>query len=77
MAVLLLMPAFSAQAQAVEIILQATGAVVRAADLGLSPRQVAFAYRNARWIRNRYTVLDLAAELGKLEEWGTEVLGAV
>jgi|GEM_PF-6469773 len=35
---------------------------------------VAFGYRHARWIRNRYTVLDLAAELGQLEAWEADVL---
>ena len=57
--------------------LQAAGAVYRAADLGVSAEELEFAYRNARWIRNRYTVLDLAAELGVLEDWQDEVLGSV
>jgi glycerol-1-phosphate dehydrogenase [NAD(P)+] len=57
--------------------LKAAGAVHRAADLGISKEELAFAYRQARWIRNRYTVLDVAAELGVLEEWQEEVLAAV
>ena len=57
--------------------LQAAGAVFRAADLGVSREEVEFAYRHARWIRDRYTVLDLAAELGVLEDWQDEVLGIV
>jgi glycerol-1-phosphate dehydrogenase [NAD(P)+] len=57
--------------------LEAAGAVFRAADLGVSAEEVKFAYRNARWIRDRYTVLDLAAELGVLEDWQEEVLGCV
>jgi glycerol-1-phosphate dehydrogenase [NAD(P)+] len=54
--------------------LLAAGAVFRTADLGISTEDVEFAYRNARWIRNRYTVLDLAAELGVLEDWQADVL---
>jgi glycerol-1-phosphate dehydrogenase [NAD(P)+] len=57
--------------------LQAAGAVVRTADLGLSAQETAFAYRYARWIRNRYTVLDLTAELGMLELWESEILSEV
>jgi glycerol-1-phosphate dehydrogenase [NAD(P)+] len=55
-------------------ILRAAGAVSRAADLGVAPLEIDFAYRYARWIRNRYTVLDLAAELGMLEAWQADVL---
>ena len=57
--------------------LQAAGALFRAADLGLSPQEVKFAYRHARWIRNRYTILDLAADLGMLERWRAEALAVV
>jgi glycerol-1-phosphate dehydrogenase [NAD(P)+] len=57
--------------------LEAAGALFRAADLGLSLQEVEFAYRNARWIRNRYTILDLVAELGMLEAWRAEVLAVV
>jgi glycerol-1-phosphate dehydrogenase [NAD(P)+] len=57
--------------------LAAAGAVTRAADLGLSSREVAFGYRYARWIRNRYTVLDLVAELGQLEAWEADILNEV
>ncbi len=57
--------------------LKAAGAVHSAADLGVSGEELTFAYRQARWIRNRYTVLDLAAELGVLEEWQEEVLAVV
>jgi glycerol-1-phosphate dehydrogenase [NAD(P)+] len=57
--------------------LASAGAVYRAAELGVSREELAFAYRQARWIRNRYTVLDLAAELGVLEEWQEEVLNTV
>ena len=54
--------------------LKAAGAVHSADDLGISKEELVFAYRQARWIRNRYTVLDLAAELGVLEQWQDEVL---
>ena len=57
--------------------LESAGAVSRAADLGISHAELVFAYRNARWIRNRYTVLDLVDELGVLEEWQEEVLAGV
>jgi glycerol-1-phosphate dehydrogenase [NAD(P)+] len=57
--------------------LTAAGAVFRAADLGLSSQAIEFAYRHARWIRNRYTILDLVDELGLLAPWQTEVLGVV
>jgi glycerol-1-phosphate dehydrogenase [NAD(P)+] len=57
--------------------LTAAGAVTRTADLGLSPREVSFGYRYARWIRNRYTVLDLVADLGQLEAWEAEILNEV
>jgi glycerol-1-phosphate dehydrogenase [NAD(P)+] len=50
------------------------GGIVRAVDLGLSSQEVAFGYRYGRFIRNRYTVLDLAAELGQLEPWEAETL---
>jgi glycerol-1-phosphate dehydrogenase [NAD(P)+] len=54
--------------------LEAAGAVTRIADLGVSREELGFAYRYARWIRDRYTVLDLAADLGVLETWEEEVL---
>jgi len=57
--------------------LKAAGAVWQTADLGISPEEKIFAYRYARWIRNRYTVLDLVAELGFLEEWEEEILSLI
>ena len=54
--------------------LKAAGAVHSTDDLGISKEELVFAYRQARWIRNRYTVLDLAEELGVLEQWQDEVL---
>ena len=57
--------------------LEAAGAVFRSADLGISSVELEFAYRHARWIRDRYSVLDLAAELGVLEIWQAEVLSII
>jgi glycerol-1-phosphate dehydrogenase [NAD(P)+] len=57
--------------------LQAAGAVCTVADLGISREETIFAYHYARWIRKRYTVLDLVAELGMLEAWQADVLGMV
>jgi glycerol-1-phosphate dehydrogenase [NAD(P)+] len=57
--------------------LKAAGAVYRAADLNISRDELRFACRYARWIRDRYTVLDLAAEIGVLEEWLEEIVGVV
>jgi len=57
--------------------LQAAGAIFRAADLSLSEQEIGFAYRYGRWIRNRYTVLDLAAQLGQLAAWEAEVLSEI
>jgi glycerol-1-phosphate dehydrogenase [NAD(P)+] len=57
--------------------LLSAGAVASAADLGVSTEELVFAYRYARWIRNRYTVLDLAADLGMLEAWQADVLQRV
>ncbi|MFZ7127957.1 MAG: sn-glycerol-1-phosphate dehydrogenase [Desulfobacterales bacterium] len=49
--------------------LEAAGGAVTSKALGISPEILRFAFRNARWIRNRYTVLDLAAEIGVLDDW--------
>jgi glycerol-1-phosphate dehydrogenase [NAD(P)+] len=57
--------------------LQAAGAVCRIDGLGITDEELQFAYTYARWIRNRYTVLDLAADIGMLSEWRDEVLESV
>jgi glycerol-1-phosphate dehydrogenase [NAD(P)+] len=41
----------------------------RAADIGLSPAFYAGAVRNARFLRDRYTFLDLADDSGYLARW--------
>jgi len=50
-------------------VLSAAGAPTRASQLGISGAELAAAIRWGRLIRNRYTVLDVAAELGLLEEF--------
>jgi glycerol-1-phosphate dehydrogenase [NAD(P)+] len=57
--------------------LQAAGAVDTIGGLGITAEELQFAYTYARWIRNRYTVLDLVADIGMLKEWRDEVLAAV
>ena len=50
------------------------GAPVRFVDLGLSPGDTRAALLHARFVRARYTILDLAADLGMLETWVDELL---
>jgi len=57
--------------------LQSAGAVHRMEDLGITKDELSFAFRYARWIRDRYTVLDLAADIGVLEEWTDEIIQVV
>jgi glycerol-1-phosphate dehydrogenase [NAD(P)+] len=47
--------------------LKASGAPMWAADLGISREELVAALRHGRKIRTRFTVLDIAAELGLLE----------
>ena len=46
--------------------MMAAGAPTTAADLGLAPDLYRDALRHAREIRNRFTILDLAADSGRL-----------
>ena len=50
------------------------GGHIRFADLGVSQEQARAALLNARFVRARYTVLDLAAELGLLDRWVEDLL---
>jgi glycerol-1-phosphate dehydrogenase [NAD(P)+] len=50
-------------------VLAAAGAPTRADDLGLSASDLGAAIRQGRKIRNRYTALDVAAELGILDSF--------
>ena len=52
--------------------LSAAGAPTKASQLGISLAELADAIRWGRLIRNRYTVLDVAAELGLLEGFADE-----
>ena len=52
--------------------LSAAGAPTKASQLGIGGAELAEAIRWGRRIRNRYTVLDVAAELGLLEEFADE-----
>lgn len=55
--------------------LKAAGAPATPADLGFSAEEVERALLAAREIRKRYTVLDLAAEVGLLDGWAREAAG--
>ena len=57
--------------------LRALGAATSPADLGVSPTQLRADLLAARQIRRRYTVLDLAAEVGLLEPLVDEVVAVV
>lgn len=52
--------------------LRRAGAPTTPADLGLPVESVERALLSAREIRNRYTILDLAAEVGLLHGWARE-----
>ena len=55
--------------------LEDAGAPATARALGIPEAEMREAYRIARDIRSRYTVLDLAWELGALDELEETVLG--
>ncbi|HEX9900596.1 MAG TPA: iron-containing alcohol dehydrogenase, partial [Candidatus Methylomirabilis sp.] len=57
--------------------LRRTGAPTTATELGLSVEDVRRSLLLAREIRNRYTVLDLAAEVGLLDGWAKEIVRRV
>ena len=50
-------------------IMKRAGGPTTPADIGLSPAFYAAAVRNARFLRNRYTFLDLADDSGHLARW--------
>jgi len=54
--------------------LSAAGAATGISQLGIGAEELQFAVLNARWIRDRYTVLDLAADIGVLEAWVAPVI---
>jgi glycerol-1-phosphate dehydrogenase [NAD(P)+] len=57
-------------------ILSGGGAAVTMGELGLESRHLRRAFSAAREIRNRYTILDLAADLGVLESRADDLLQA-
>jgi len=57
-------------------ILEAAGAPITVSRLGLTPDHLRGSFLAAREIRGRFTVLDLAAELGLLEQLRDEVLAS-
>lgn len=63
-------------ARRVRDILRAAGAPTRVTDLGLTPGHLRAAFSAAPRIRNRYTVLDFAHELGLFDTLAPEVLEA-
>ncbi len=56
-------------AQALRDALVQAGGTARWSDLGLDPQMVRTALLEARFLRERYTVLDLAGDLGLLPTW--------
>ncbi|MFZ0088182.1 MAG: sn-glycerol-1-phosphate dehydrogenase [Solirubrobacteraceae bacterium] len=56
--------------------LAAAGCPITPAEIGLSSERLRSTYRRARLIRSRYTVLDLAAETGLLDECVGELFSA-
>ncbi len=55
-------------------VLPMVGAPANAGDLGVQPRELSLAYRLGRFVRDRYTVLDLAGDLGLILELEQQVL---
>ncbi len=71
-----LAPDVAAAERYVEV-LPSFGPPLTAAALGVGGGEFRAAYRLARWVRDRYTVLDLAGDLGLLESLEHEALGEV
>lgn len=61
-------------AQTLRAVLEAAGAPTTAREIGISHGELREAYRRARDIRARYTVLDLAWELGALDDLEETIL---
>jgi glycerol-1-phosphate dehydrogenase [NAD(P)+] len=57
--------------------LDAAECPTRFADLSVDRDRARRAIFHSKDIRNRYTILHLAWELGMLEEWGSEALDAL
>jgi len=59
----------------VRSVLTAAGAPIRAEQIGVSPAELDAAIRQGRKIRDRYTALDVAAELGILDAFANRFTG--
>jgi glycerol-1-phosphate dehydrogenase [NAD(P)+] len=59
--------AFSIRAAALEAAMRKAGGPTRAADLGIDAQRYADAVRHARFLRDRYTFLDIADDAGRLD----------
>ena len=59
---------------AIEEELQQAGCPLRFSDLGVGRDRARRAIVHSKDIRNRYTILHLASELGMLEQWADEAL---
>lgn len=65
---------YAAGAARLEAILKAAGAASNPAVFGMTPDEIRGSILHAREIRGRYTILDLAAEVGLLEEFAGEIV---
>lgn len=63
---------YAAGASRLEAILRTAGAPVNPKDLGMDADEIRGSILHAREIRSRYTILDLAADLGLLEEFASD-----
>jgi glycerol-1-phosphate dehydrogenase [NAD(P)+] len=59
---------------AVRRVLSESGAPTSVQDIGLTREDLAAAVLNGRTIRDRYTILDVAAELGQLEGFANDLI---
>ncbi len=65
---------YAAAASQLEAILKAAGATSDPMELGMNSDEIRNSILHAREIRSRYSVLDLAADLGLLEEFASEIV---
>jgi len=61
--------ATSVPAERLASVMERAGGPTTPADIGLDPASYAGAVRNARFLRDRYTFLDLADDSGYLDRW--------
>ncbi len=65
---------YVAPAAQLEAILKAAGALLDPRELGMNSDEIRNSILHAREIRSRYSILDLAADLGLLDEFASEVV---